>query len=240
MFFEQLQERLLLLLRAKVQGGQVTERGLAKLTGISQPHIHNVLKGARNFSPEIADSILRKMNLTTLDLFDPRDLISHLSRHLPHQDQRYCRVGLLEGDLGPGLALPKAVPDGESYTIPLSRLKNVTDAVAARLAFDPDMRETFAGGEIVLLDQSEMGRTFLEPQSLYIVLTQRGGLVRKISEDDGKLVLKSGLGIETGESIELQGRSLLEVVLARVVWLNRKRRWGDGNSMAGGAPASGI
>ena len=235
MFFEQLQERLLLLLRAKVQGGQLTERGLAKLTGISQPHIHNVLKGARNFSPEIADSILRKMNLTTLDLYDPRDMIAHLSRHLPYQDQRYCRVGLLEGDLGPGLPLPKAIPDGESYTIPQSQLKNVTDAVAARLAFDPEMRETFAGGEIVLLDQSEMGRTFLEPQSLYVLLTERGGLVRRLSQDGGRLLLKNGKDTETGETIEMLGRGLLEVVLARVVWLNRKRRWGDGASMERGA-----
>lgn len=228
MFFEQLQQRLLVLLRAKVQGGEFTERSLAKLTGISQPHIHNVLKGARHFSPEIADSILQKLNLTTLDLFDSRELTAYLSRHSTHHDQRYSRVAELEGVLGPGQAIPKSVPDGETYTIPQSQLKTVTDAVAARLGFDPEMRSTFAGGEVVLLDQSEMGRTYLEPQSLYVVLTARGALVRKLRQSGETLWLRNGSDSDTGETIELAGRSVIEVVVARVVWLNKRRRWGDG------------
>ncbi|MBK5290902.1 MAG: hypothetical protein JJE04_04305 [Acidobacteriia bacterium] len=51
-----------------INNGQVTERGLAKRTGISQPHIHNVLKGARNMTPEIADLMMRQMKISLLDL----------------------------------------------------------------------------------------------------------------------------------------------------------------------------
>jgi transcriptional regulator with XRE-family HTH domain len=226
-FFEELQDRLLVLLRARVQGGEFTERSLAKLTGISQPHVHNVLKGARKFSPELADSILKTLGISTLDLFDSRELIAHLSRHAAYQDQRYCQVGVLDGILGPGQAIPKAAPGGETYTIPHSQLKAVTDAVAARLGFDPEMRGTFAGGEVVLLDQSEMGRTYLEPQSLYVVLSERGALIRKLRQNGDTLWMRNSSDVDTGETVELDGRNVIDVVLARVVWLNKRRRWGD-------------
>jgi len=36
--------------------------------GISQPHIHNVLKGNRLLSWESADSLLRELNLDLLEL----------------------------------------------------------------------------------------------------------------------------------------------------------------------------
>ena len=130
MFFEKLQERLLLLLRGRVQAGEVTERSLAKLTEISQPHIHNVLKGTRKFSPEIADSILRKLGLTVLDLFDAGELVMHLSKNSRHEDQRYASVDMLDGDLGPGRPLPTLTRTAERFTVPQSQLKMVTDPVA--------------------------------------------------------------------------------------------------------------
>lgn len=227
MFFEKLQERLLLLLRARVQGGEITERSLAKLTDISQPHIHNVLKGTRKFSPEIADSILRKLGLTILDLFDAGELVAHLSKSSPHEDQRHGSVSMLNGDLGPGKPLPALTRTAERFTVPQSQLKMVTDPVAARLAFDPQMRGTFEGGEVVLLDQSEMSRVFLEPQSLFVVLADRGALVRKLERGPDHLKLLGGGGEDTGEIVDLRGRELHQVVLARVVWMNRRRRWSD-------------
>ena len=227
MFFEKLQERLLLLLRARVQGGEITERSLAKLTDISQPHIHNVLKGTRKFSPEIADSILRKLGMTVLDLFNVTELVAQLYKNSPHEDQRYGSVGMLEGDLGPGNPLPVLKRSDQRFTVPQSQLKMVTDPVAARLAFDPQRRGTFEGGEVVLLDQSEMSRAFLEPQSLFVVLTSRGALVRKLIHRSDHLMLLSGSGDDTGEIVDMRGRELHEVVLARVVWMNRSRRWSD-------------
>ena len=228
MFFEMLQERLLLLLRARVQGGEITERNMAKLTGISQPHFHNVLKGNRKFSPEVADSILRKLDLNVLDLFEAGELVTHLSKTSMHEDQRYTSIGVLEGDLGPGKPLPTLSRSAEKFTVPQSQLKMVTDPVVARLAFDPQMRGIFNGGEVVLLDQSEMSRSFLEPQSLFVVLTDRGALVRKLKLRGDQVLLLNGAGEETGEHLNLAGREMHEVVVARLVWMNRRRRWTDG------------
>lgn len=55
----------------RIRRGDFTERGLARQIGISQPHLHNVLKGARALSPHTADLILRRMGLSILDVIPP-------------------------------------------------------------------------------------------------------------------------------------------------------------------------
>jgi len=69
--FKHLEHRFLCELRERIRSGAVTERGLARLTGVSQPHIHNVLKGKRFFSLEKADQVLGSLGLDVLDLIDP-------------------------------------------------------------------------------------------------------------------------------------------------------------------------
>jgi len=70
MDFETLQRRLLSRVRDCVRNGELTERGLARMIGISQPHMHHILKGARALSLEIADRILRHLDWTGLDLLE--------------------------------------------------------------------------------------------------------------------------------------------------------------------------
>jgi Cro/C1-type HTH DNA-binding domain len=70
MDFETLQRRLLSRVRDCVRNGELTERGLARMIGISQPHMHHILKGARALSLEIADRILRHLDWTVLDLLE--------------------------------------------------------------------------------------------------------------------------------------------------------------------------
>jgi hypothetical protein len=68
MDFDELLGRLLITLRTRVQNGEITERGLARMTGISQPHMHNVLKGKRILSLRAADRIFREAQLGVCDL----------------------------------------------------------------------------------------------------------------------------------------------------------------------------
>jgi transcriptional regulator with XRE-family HTH domain len=75
MTFGELEGRLIENLRERVRCGELTERGLARLTGISQPHIHNVLKGKRYFSAQTADAILRELQVDLLDLIHPSELL---------------------------------------------------------------------------------------------------------------------------------------------------------------------
>jgi transcriptional regulator with XRE-family HTH domain len=73
MDFQELERRFIEYLRQRIRSGDLTERKLARLTGISQPHVHNVLKGKRAFSMAMADTILHVLRLDLLDLIQPEE-----------------------------------------------------------------------------------------------------------------------------------------------------------------------
>jgi hypothetical protein len=70
MFVAELFDALLIEVRGRVRNGEWTERGLAKHAGVSQAHLHNVLKGARPLTPAVADRVLRALKLSVLDVAD--------------------------------------------------------------------------------------------------------------------------------------------------------------------------
>jgi len=80
MTFYDLHQRLIEDLRQRVRSGEMTERGLARVTGVSQPHIHNVLKGKRLLSGETADRILRQLNKDLLDFIELEELLESRRR----------------------------------------------------------------------------------------------------------------------------------------------------------------
>jgi len=75
MDFHELQGRFVVFLRERVRSGELTERGLARITRVSQPHIHNVLKEKRLLSIDTSDKILRRLRMDLLDLIRPEDLV---------------------------------------------------------------------------------------------------------------------------------------------------------------------
>jgi len=81
MNFQELQQRFTDLLRQRIRSGALTERKLARMAGISQPHVHNVLKGKRLFSPSMADAILHVLRLDVLDLLKPEEAAEIRRRH---------------------------------------------------------------------------------------------------------------------------------------------------------------
>ena len=76
--FSTLQARLLHLLISRIDNGEFTERGLARLIGVSQPQFHNVLKGKRKLQAKLADRILEKFEMSVLDLFHETELREQL------------------------------------------------------------------------------------------------------------------------------------------------------------------
>ncbi len=81
MDFQELERRFIEHLRQRIRSGELTERRLAKITGISQPHVHNVLKGNRVFSLNTADTILHVLRLDLLDLIEPEEAAEIRRRH---------------------------------------------------------------------------------------------------------------------------------------------------------------
>ena len=81
MTLAEIQLRFVSLLRKRVRNGELTERGLARAVGVSQPHIHNVLSGKRTFSVETTDDIMRQLHLDLLDLIEPAEWAQSRERH---------------------------------------------------------------------------------------------------------------------------------------------------------------
>src|SRR5205085_10145857 len=99
--FEEMQSRLLEMLRECVQNGELSERRIAHLAGISQPHIHNVLKRVRNLSPESMDLIFKCLDLSMLDLCMAWELKDHLE-NLRGNPKPAFDLPFACGAIGPG------------------------------------------------------------------------------------------------------------------------------------------
>ena len=80
MNFREQHRRLVAHLHALVSSGDATERGLARVTGVSQPHMHNVLKGKRLLSMDMADQVLARLHLDLLDFIEPGELLERQRR----------------------------------------------------------------------------------------------------------------------------------------------------------------
>ncbi len=76
--FQVLQTRLIAFINTRIRNGDFTERGLARILGISQPQIHNVLKGARKLRPELADRLIRKFEMSILDLLEAGEIYEEM------------------------------------------------------------------------------------------------------------------------------------------------------------------
>lgn len=72
--FGALHLRLLQIVKLRLDNGEFTERGLARVCGISQPQIHNLIKGARRLNQASADTLLAALNLSVLDLLTEAEL----------------------------------------------------------------------------------------------------------------------------------------------------------------------
>lgn len=98
--FQVLQMRLITFVNTRIGNGDFTERGLAKILGISQSQIHNVLKGVRKLRPELADRLIRKFEISVLDLLDSSEIYEQALARGP------LAVGRPESDLQVGQHIP--------------------------------------------------------------------------------------------------------------------------------------
>ena len=78
--FETLYARLLAYVDARIRNGDFSERALAKRMGISQPHFHHVRSGKRKLQKDLADTILERFQMTTLDLLTLAEMTSVAER----------------------------------------------------------------------------------------------------------------------------------------------------------------
>jgi len=218
MDFRLLQVRLIEHIERRVHNGETTERSLARRSGISQPHLHNVLKGARSMSPEMADQILHCLHIDLLDL------AAGEVRAFPLEKPVYRAIACLDGLIGPGHPFPGRECRHESYPLHAADLEGIESPVAVRLAPDPRMAGVFAGGDVAVLDRSEIRRVLPDETGYYALDVGGASAIRRVRLS-GRVVYPIN-GDSDAESrsvrpISTADRNLLQLVRGRVARLVR-------------------
>jgi hypothetical protein len=224
--FATLQRRLLLHVRGLLANGELTERGLARLIGLSQPHIHNVLKGARVLTPDVGDLLAAALGVSLLDLAGSEELGSALeSRSKGSTEVRLVRFA--SGRITPRERFPDFSAGSEWLALP-------SDAVsaAARPAltgFDPDAEIAFVfrGATHALLDLDDRARLAVRDGCWYALRWGGAGFVRQLRRENGTLLVlgqRTWISSPLPDRIPLGDLPALTVVRARLVWAGRDPR----------------
>jgi len=222
--FREAQLKLLAYVVDRIHNGELTERGFARLIGISQPHAHNVLKGVRNLSPEIFDSILKYFHLSMLDLAPVEEVEANLKKRI--QPTRLADAPFLDSPIGPGIPWPEGTNWRRSYPLPFPALRAQPGLVMAELAVDPYMNETLAGPDIALLDTSDPARSDISPLGLYVVHRRGEAVIRHIRPSSRGFYLLTDSTLDTPalwEHLSVSAAEFTLMVKARVRWIGRER-----------------
>lgn len=143
--------------RLRIRNGQLTESGLARLSGISQPHMHHILMGKRGLHPDVADRLLAALSLDIAGLMEleagdaaSTETADASFRH-PTATEPVVLVPILSGLLGPGFPSPKAMPSPKY--LPLHRREIPKDCAlrAARLAHDSTLEPLLLRDDLVVI-----------------------------------------------------------------------------------------
>lgn len=213
-----------------MRNGELTERGLARLTGVSQPHMHNLLKGTRALSAEIGDRILYHLRLSALDLVDTSTLRKYLISQEPEDLSLHSYLPVLNGRIGPSHPWPTDVEAYERFPIARHITDGMFHPVVARAADDVRMHPLFADGDLLLLDQSHRARTEIDPDAIYVIKRGRVGLVRRLRllSRGVYMACEDGLDRTTGwERLPVEGQQITHFVRARAQFVSRELEWTD-------------
>lgn len=219
MRFLEIQARLMSRICHLVHNGQLTERGFARISGISQPHIHKVLKGTRTLSTARFDLLLKSLNCSVLDLFQDEELRIHLAGGTGWQPA-CTALPLRSTTLGPGQPWPADENSQETYSVPWVRPGD-TRLALVRLKPDPSMQISLRNRSVAALEL--ISHPEIQAESLYAVDRGRDTVLRGVRRGADKLYLLSDenrndpLRWETVPTAHSDGRSAIR---GKVIWLN--------------------
>ena len=220
--FRDLTSRLIHHLNQRVRRGELTERGLASLTGYSQPHVHNVLKGVRRARVEFADQVMTLLGIPFLSLFSQEELAGRA----PERQFRGAPVDLLEGHLGAGARYPRLGEQAERRRLAVPTLSGVIHPVAAQVSTEEtSMWPLIYPGDVILLDRSPSERRRPRPDYIYAVCWRRRGYLGRCLRLRGALIVMAdnpSARPQPPTEIPLQGARLLDIVRGKVVWVSRE------------------
>lgn len=179
MLFGECHEAIITYLRQRIYNGELTERGLAKLVGVSQPHINAAIQGKKALSKEVCDRILICLHISLLDLIGRDRMVQHLRGQIkPDCGTSWFRT--LEGKIGPGQPWPSVTSGFSRFVFPEQQAREMHHPVAAQISYDSEMKNLLAPNSWVLLDQTLRSRSHTSPDSLYLIQLNQVPLLRHV------------------------------------------------------------
>jgi hypothetical protein len=211
--FEDASQQLLRVVRERIRGGAASERGLAKLAGVSQPHMHNVLAGKRGLAVGVADRLLAILGMSLEDLLlDAGKPMAELG------------VPLLESPIGGGRAFPRIASGQPLHYFDRVRLEPLQSPCLGRVADDEiAMRPTLWPGDDVLLDFGWRTRRRPHSAAIYAIEWQGRSYLCRCYTASGALItlVESQSRVAPPERISLEARNVEDIVRAEIVWFGR-------------------
>jgi hypothetical protein len=226
--FEILQQRLLAAARHHIRNGEFTERGLARVIDVSQPHLHNVLKGVKALTPGVGDALLAGLSLSLFDLLSPDELGQSLLDRQPHAS--LVRHGpILQGRIGPNDPFPDWRAVAEWFRVSSPSLYRVRRPTLAACSPDPELLH-LPIPSFALLEMDEAARLRFPPHAWFLLRWRGAAYLRRLRREPGSLVIlgqKSTLASALPPSIQLSEASVLHTVRARLLWVGPDPRYAD-------------
>lgn len=215
--FQQLSVRLVAHVKVLIRSGELTERGLARLMGYSQPHVHNVLAGVRGMNIRFADDLLSALGVSLEELTTQK---KEEQRPLDH-----VRVALCAGELSPSRGFPKEAAPTSSIYVPAQAVADAAGALAIRVGEDEySMWPLIWPRDIVVINASPDCRIQPNIDGIYVLRISGRGQLRRCRRVGSRLLTISDYESDTENSptwIGLDRKNIFDVVRGQVVWVSR-------------------
>jgi DNA-binding transcriptional regulator YdaS (Cro superfamily) len=225
MNFASLERRLLEHLRGRVRRGEISNSALARLLRLSPAHVHNLLNGVRQMTPEVADTVLRRMGLEIEDLLSPEELRPR-GMQREFKDSRFREAPILKGRIAAGQPFPLEAVWTGSRAFTSEFLKRYTDPILVKVGpGEISMLPTIQPNDLLLLDQSSERRKRPRMTGIYALSLEDGGTVKRCEIVGNELVIMPENMQTRGFSprtISLVDRDILEIIKGEVVWIGRE------------------
>jgi hypothetical protein len=212
---EDLYDRLVDVARQRIRAGELTERGLSRMCGVSQPHMHNVLKSIRALSPGSAGRLMDALGVSLPEL---------VWRSHDQNISAVRVVPIVRNRVGPGI---EAVLTSWRGFMPFSQglVEHLSNPVVAQVGPDLVLPRAVAADDYVLLDQNPEIRRHPRGEKCWVVSDGSGLRIRYVKVGGTKIYLANETTVNDPrewEAISLQGRDITDIVRARIVWIGRQ------------------
>ncbi len=200
--------------RERVRSGELSERRLARLIGVSQPHMHNILAGKRALTPEVADRVLEALGISLASL-----------EGAPSRGEPAAALApWLAGPLGGGRAFPGEAAEPLARFFRQEILAGLFSPYLGRVAEqETGMQPTLLPGDDLLLECGGAGLRRLRPSRIYAIEWRGKSYLCRCRSDGDAMALwtDSETAFPPPKRIALGRRKLEEVVRGEVVWHGR-------------------